>query len=117
MVELLQFGHTMVIVGAFVAVGFVPLSLKLLLIVPAVLIILLNGLAVGLWLGPTVARFRDVGPFVDVDPAGDDVLHAGLLARRRDPSRQPRHLGRRGTRSPTCWSCSAIPCSASSRPR
>lgn len=64
MVELLQFGHTMVIIGAFVAVGIVPLSLKLLLIVPAVLIILLNGLAVGLWLGPTVARFRDVGPFV-----------------------------------------------------
>ena len=64
MVELLQFGHTLVIVGAFVAVGLVPLSLKLLLVVPAVLIILLNGLAVGLWLGPTVARFRDVGPFV-----------------------------------------------------
>jgi ABC-type polysaccharide/polyol phosphate export permease len=64
MVELLQFGHTMVIIGAFVAVGMVPLSLKLLLVVPAVLIILLNGLAVGLWLGPTVARFRDVGPFI-----------------------------------------------------
>lgn len=64
MVELLQFGHTMVIVGVFVALGIVPVSLKLLLVVPAVLIILLNGVAVGFWLGPTVARFRDVGPFV-----------------------------------------------------
>lgn len=64
MVELLQFGHNLVIVGAFVAIGMVPLSLKLLLVIPAVLIILLNGLALGLWLGPTVARFRDVGPFV-----------------------------------------------------
>ena len=64
MVELLQFGHNLVIIGAFVAVGVVPLSPKLLLVVPAVLIILVNGLAMGLWLGPTVARFRDVGPFV-----------------------------------------------------
>lgn len=64
MVELLQFGHNMVIVGALIAFGFVPLGPKLLLVVPAVLIILLNGLAVGLWLGPTVARFRDVGPLV-----------------------------------------------------
>lgn len=64
MIELLQFGHNLVIVGAFVAVGMVPLSPRLLLIVPAVLVILLNGLAVGFWLGPTVARFRDVGPFV-----------------------------------------------------
>lgn len=64
MVELLQFGHNLVIIAAFVAVGVTPLSPKLLLIVPAVLIILLNGLALGLWLGPTVARFRDVGPFV-----------------------------------------------------
>lgn len=64
MVELLQFGHNLVIIAGFVAVGFVPMSPKLVLIVPAVLIILLNGLAIGLWLGPTVARFRDVGPFV-----------------------------------------------------
>jgi ABC-type polysaccharide/polyol phosphate export permease len=64
MVELLQFGHNLVILGAFVAVGIVPISLKLVLVVPAVMIILLNGLALGLWLGPTVARFRDVGPFV-----------------------------------------------------
>lgn len=64
-VELLQFAHGMVIVGALVALGFVPLSLKLLLVAPAILIIMVNGLAIGLWLGPTVARFRDVGPFVE----------------------------------------------------
>lgn len=65
MVELLQFGHNLVIIGAFVVAGLVPLGPQLLLIVPAVLIILVNGLALGLWLGPTVARFRDVGPFVN----------------------------------------------------
>lgn len=64
MVELLQFGHTMVIIAAFIAIGIVPLTPTLLLVIPAVLIILLNGLAIGMWLGPTVARFRDVGPFV-----------------------------------------------------
>jgi ABC-type polysaccharide/polyol phosphate export permease len=63
-VEVLQFAHNMVIVGVFIVVGMVPLSPTLLLVVPAILIILLNGVAVGLWLGPTVARFRDVGPFV-----------------------------------------------------
>jgi ABC-type polysaccharide/polyol phosphate export permease len=64
MIELLQFAHNLLIIGAFVAVGIVPLSPTLVLVVPAVLIFLLNGVAVGLWLGPTVARFRDVGPFV-----------------------------------------------------
>ena len=108
MVELLQFAHTLVIVGVFVAVGLVPLSLKLLVVVPALLIILLNGLAVGLWLGPTVARFRDVGPFVssilqvmifftpvfwrvdEIHPDGRNVLvgwnpFAHLLGLFRDP--------------------------------
>ncbi|CAI9403304.1 ABC transporter permease [Nocardioides sp. T2.26MG-1] len=63
-VELLQFGHNLVIIVAFVVAGLVPLSSQLLLIVPAVMIIVLNGVTLGLWLGPTVARFRDVGPFV-----------------------------------------------------
>ena len=64
-VELLQFGaqpadHR----GLFVVLGLVPMSPLLLLVVPAVLAFALNGVAIGLWLGPTVARFRDVGPFV-----------------------------------------------------
>lgn len=63
-VDLLQFAHNLIIVAAFVALGLVPVTPLLLLIVPAVLIISLNGVAIGLWLGPTVARFRDVGPLV-----------------------------------------------------
>jgi len=63
-VELLQFAHNLLIIMAFVALGLVPLSPLLLLVVPAVLVITINGVAIGLWLGPTVARFRDVGPFV-----------------------------------------------------
>jgi ABC-type polysaccharide/polyol phosphate export permease len=63
-VELLQFAHNLIIVVAFVAFGLVPVTPLLLLIIPAVLAIALNGVAIALWLGPTVARFRDVGPFV-----------------------------------------------------
>ena len=63
-VEFLQFLHNLVIIVVFVAIGLVPITLSLLLVVPAVALILLNGVAIGLWLGPTVARFRDVGPFV-----------------------------------------------------
>jgi ABC-2 type transport system permease protein len=63
-VELLQFGHNLIIVAVFVALGLVPVSPLLLLVIPAVLAFSLNGIAIGLWLGPTVARFRDVGPFV-----------------------------------------------------
>ena len=63
-VEFLQFAHNLLIVVVFVAFGMVPISPLLLLVVPAVIAIAVNGIAVGLWLGPTVARFRDVGPFV-----------------------------------------------------
>jgi ABC-type polysaccharide/polyol phosphate export permease len=63
-VEVLQFGHQLVIVAAFLALGLVPLEPLVLLSLVAVALIVANGVAVGLWLGPTVARFRDVGPFV-----------------------------------------------------
>jgi len=63
-VELLQFGHNLIIVALFVVLGLVPVSPLLLLVVPAIVAFALNGIAIGLWLGPTVARFRDVGPFV-----------------------------------------------------
>lgn len=63
-IETLQFAHNLVIVGLLVAIGLVALSPTLAFVAPAVIVILLNGVAVGLWLGPTVARFRDVGPFV-----------------------------------------------------
>jgi ABC-2 type transport system permease protein len=64
MVEFLQFMHNLVIVALFLAFGLVPVTWMLVLVVPAVALMLLNGVALGLWLGPTVARFRDVGPFV-----------------------------------------------------
>jgi lipopolysaccharide transport system permease protein len=63
-VEFLQFAHNLVIIAAFLVMGFTPLTPILLLTIPATLIIVVNGVAVGLWLGPTVARFRDVGPLV-----------------------------------------------------
>jgi len=63
-VEFLQFLHNMVIIVVFVVIGIVPLTLMLFLVVPAVALIIVNGVALALWLGPTVARFRDVGPLV-----------------------------------------------------
>jgi ABC-type polysaccharide/polyol phosphate export permease len=63
-IELLQFAHNMIIVLIFLLFGLVHPAASILLIFPAVLLIMINGVAVGLWLGPTVARFRDVGPFV-----------------------------------------------------
>jgi len=63
-IEGLQFAHNAVIIAVLVAIGLVPLTPYLALMIPAILLILVNGVAVGLWLGPTVARFRDVGPFV-----------------------------------------------------
>lgn len=63
-VEVLQFFHNMLIVVVFVLIGIVPITPYLLLIVPAFFLIILNGVTLALWLGPTVARFRDVGPFV-----------------------------------------------------
>src|SRR5437868_933883 len=64
-VEFIQFGHNILIYVVFVAIGFVPLSIKMLIALPMVALIAVNGLLIGLWLGPTVARFRDVKPLVD----------------------------------------------------
>jgi lipopolysaccharide transport system permease protein len=64
-IESIQFGHNMVIVVLFFATGLIPLSPWLALAPLGLLIILLNGFAAGLWLGPTVARFRDTGPLID----------------------------------------------------
>jgi ABC-type polysaccharide/polyol phosphate export permease len=48
-----------------VAARLVPLSPKILLALPVLGLIAANGLFVGLWLGTSVARFRDVQPFVN----------------------------------------------------
>lgn len=64
-VELIQFGHNLLIVALFFAFGLITPSVWLALAPFALLAILVNGVAVALWLGPLVARFRDVGPAVD----------------------------------------------------
>jgi ABC-type polysaccharide/polyol phosphate export permease len=65
MIQLIQFGHNAVIALVFFLVGYVQVDWWLLLAPAALLIMLLNGVLVGLWLGSAVARFRDVGPAID----------------------------------------------------
>jgi lipopolysaccharide transport system permease protein len=64
-VEFIQFGHNVLIVLLFFATGLVDVSPWLALAPAAVFLVLLNGLALGLWVGPLVARFRDVSPAID----------------------------------------------------
>jgi ABC-type polysaccharide/polyol phosphate export permease len=63
-IEFIQFGHNMLIYLVFLAAGLVHLNPKMLIALPVVALIAVNGLFAGLWLGPTVARFRDVNPLV-----------------------------------------------------
>jgi lipopolysaccharide transport system permease protein len=65
MIELIQFGHNFVIVVLLFAVGLISVTPWLALAPVGLLLILMNGVAAGLWLGPAVARFRDTGPLVD----------------------------------------------------
>jgi lipopolysaccharide transport system permease protein len=64
-VELIQFGHNAIIIVMFFAAGLIDPSRWVLATPLALGVILVNGFLAGLWLGPTVARFRDVGPAVD----------------------------------------------------
>jgi ABC-type polysaccharide/polyol phosphate export permease len=64
-IEFIHFGHNIVIYVVFLVFGLVPLSAEALIALPIVVIIAVNGLFVGLWLGIAVARFRDVQPFVN----------------------------------------------------
>lgn len=64
-VEFIQFGHNMLIFLVFMAARLVPLNIKMLIAIPIVLVIAVNGAFLGLWLGIAVARFRDVRPLVD----------------------------------------------------
>jgi ABC-type polysaccharide/polyol phosphate export permease len=64
-VEFINFAHNMVIYLVFLMIGLVPLSPKILISLPIVVVIAANGLFVGLWLGIAVARFRDLQPFVN----------------------------------------------------
>ena len=64
-VEFIQFGHNILLYLVFIVAGMVPLSPRLLIAVPVVLAIAVNGLFASLWLGAIVARFRDVNPLVN----------------------------------------------------
>ena len=64
-VEFIHFSHNMVLYLVFLVAGLVPLSPKILIALPVVAVIAVNGLFVGLWLGIAVARFRDVQPFIN----------------------------------------------------
>jgi len=63
-IEFIQFGHNMVIYAVFLATGLVPIRPAILIGIPILALIVVNGFFTALWLGPTVARFRDVGPLV-----------------------------------------------------
>ncbi|MBK5307529.1 MAG: ABC transporter permease [Frankiaceae bacterium] len=63
-VEFLQFAHHLVILVVIAAAGLLVFNVATLLVIPALLLIALNGFALGLWLAPAVARFRDIGPVV-----------------------------------------------------
>jgi ABC-2 type transport system permease protein len=63
-IEFINFAHNMVLYLVFVVAALVPLSPKMLVALPVVFVIAVNGFFLGLWLGPTVARFRDVQPLV-----------------------------------------------------
>lgn len=62
--QLFTFGHEAVVIGVLVLVFAIPLSLAWGWAVLGIALIVISSVGVGLWLGPVVARFRDVGPFV-----------------------------------------------------
>lgn len=63
-VNTIQLLHDLVVVVIVLAAFRPPITWTIVLLPVAAAAILVNGLFVGLWLGPTVARFRDVGPMV-----------------------------------------------------
>jgi ABC-2 type transport system permease protein len=63
-IEVLEFGHSTVIILVFGLAGLLVLGPVSLLALPALALCIANGIAVAFWLGPTVARFRDVDPLV-----------------------------------------------------
>ena len=60
----LQFAHDAVAIVLVIAVFQVHLSASMVLLPGALLLIAIKGRAIGLWLGPLVARYRDVGQIV-----------------------------------------------------
>ena len=60
----IQFAHNAVVI-VFVVVVFQGYVSWTIVVLPlALIVVAVNGIAIGLWLGPVVARYRDVGPIV-----------------------------------------------------
>jgi ABC-2 type transport system permease protein/lipopolysaccharide transport system permease protein len=64
-VDFINFAHNMVIYLVFLLTGLVPFTPKILISLVIVVVIAVNALFLGLWLGIAVARFRDLQPFVN----------------------------------------------------
>lgn len=60
----IQFGHDALIIVAVIVIFQVHLTWSVLLLPISLALVAVNGIAVGLWLGPVVARYRDVGQIV-----------------------------------------------------
>lgn len=60
----IQFIHDAIVIVAVIIVFQVTVTASLLFVPLALFAIALNGIAVSLWLGPLVARYRDVGQIV-----------------------------------------------------
>lgn len=60
----IQFLHDLIVIIGVIIIFQVQLGTSLLIFPLGVALIIINGIAVGLWLGPVVARYRDVGQFV-----------------------------------------------------
>jgi ABC-type polysaccharide/polyol phosphate export permease len=60
----IQFLHDLIVIVAVIIVFQVQLTWSLVLFPLGLVLIIVNGIAVGLWLGPVVARYRDVGQLV-----------------------------------------------------
>ena len=64
-IEFIQFGHNLLLYVPLLIAGLVPLSPKMLIALPIIALIAVNGLFCGLWLGMAVARFRDLEPLIN----------------------------------------------------
>ena len=61
----IQFANDAIVIVAVIIIFQVPLTWTVVLVPFALALIALNGIAGGLWLGPLVARYRDVGQIVN----------------------------------------------------
>ena len=61
----IQFGHNAIVIVVVMILFQVHLSLAIIVAPLALLVIALNGIMLALWLGPVVARYRDVGQIIN----------------------------------------------------